>query len=348
VCVLAVQQITKNRFVSENWMDEKQDSQLRLVALECYAAIMRSLAVWSKKVEGHSNAYIDEADAEAERKARAEKEPSRSSVSVSASVSMATGGLGGTDSLMRTPNKALNSARSLGSASAAVTEREVASAAGSGSASVSTVLSFNSAATASEEKENQKTAEGAGGAGAGAGEGESPEPADTPSAQPSATPSGAASSAAAVSDTSSIASSNDSGVGGGAGGLAVTTASLLTSNPSSVVSTPTAATAAAGSSSASKPSFPSQFQLQRQAKLRWETGVKKFNENHKKGLQWLFEQGLVKNTPEGVAEFLHSQIRTLDKTAVCALTLWGGVFCLCVTHKKRDSCLCACVDLLLT
>lgn len=60
---------------------------------------------------------------------------------------------------------------------------------------------------------------------------------------------------------------------------------------------------------------PEQFEVLKQQKEVWETGIQIFNRKPKKGVQYLQEQHLLGTTPSEVAEWLHSDER-LDKTGL--------------------------------
>lgn len=60
---------------------------------------------------------------------------------------------------------------------------------------------------------------------------------------------------------------------------------------------------------------PEQFEVLKQQKEVWETGIQIFNRKPKKGVQYLQEQRLLGSTPSEVAEWLHSDER-LDKTGL--------------------------------
>ena len=67
--------------------------------------------------------------------------------------------------------------------------------------------------------------------------------------------------------------------------------------------------------SSTSSTFSSQFHQLRQQKQKLDTGILRFNMKPKKGLQYLFEHGLLDNTPEAVAAFFHAN-GSLDKTQV--------------------------------
>lgn len=60
---------------------------------------------------------------------------------------------------------------------------------------------------------------------------------------------------------------------------------------------------------------PEQFEVLKQQKEVWETGIQIFNRKPKKGVQYLHEQRLLGSTPVEVAEWIHSDER-LDKTGI--------------------------------
>ncbi|XP_026283039.1 brefeldin A-inhibited guanine nucleotide-exchange protein 1 isoform X2 [Frankliniella occidentalis] len=60
---------------------------------------------------------------------------------------------------------------------------------------------------------------------------------------------------------------------------------------------------------------PEQFEVLKQQKEVWESGIQIFNRKPKKGVQYLQEQRLLGSTPGEVAEWLHSDER-LDKTGI--------------------------------
>lgn len=60
---------------------------------------------------------------------------------------------------------------------------------------------------------------------------------------------------------------------------------------------------------------PEQFEVLKQQKEVWETGIQIFNRKPKKGVQYLQEQRLLGSTPLEVAEWMHSDER-LDKTGL--------------------------------
>lgn len=60
---------------------------------------------------------------------------------------------------------------------------------------------------------------------------------------------------------------------------------------------------------------PEQFEVLKQQKEIWETGIEMFNKKAKKGLQYLQDQGLLGTTPDDIAEFFHNDER-LDKTVI--------------------------------
>ena len=84
--------------------------------------------------------------------------------------------------------------------------------------------------------------------------------------------------------------------------------------PQSPQSDERSATASPPPSSSSSASLD-KFQLQRQQKQRFDTGVFKFNSKPKAGLKFLQEHGLVGTTAEAVAHFFHTY-PGLDKTAI--------------------------------
>lgn len=61
--------------------------------------------------------------------------------------------------------------------------------------------------------------------------------------------------------------------------------------------------------------LPEEFEERKHRKEVMETGIEMFNRKPKKGIMFLQERGLIGNTPEGVAKWLHEDER-LDKTAV--------------------------------
>ncbi|KOX73316.1 Brefeldin A-inhibited guanine nucleotide-exchange protein 2 [Melipona quadrifasciata] len=63
------------------------------------------------------------------------------------------------------------------------------------------------------------------------------------------------------------------------------------------------------------PDSPEQYEVQKQQKEVWETGIDIFNRKPSKGVQYLQEQGLLGNSSEDVARWLHMDER-LDKTAI--------------------------------
>ncbi|XP_029046821.1 brefeldin A-inhibited guanine nucleotide-exchange protein 2 isoform X2 [Osmia bicornis bicornis] len=63
------------------------------------------------------------------------------------------------------------------------------------------------------------------------------------------------------------------------------------------------------------PDSPEQYEVQKQQKEVWETGIDIFNRKPSKGVQYLQEQGLLGNSFEDVARWLHMDER-LDKTAI--------------------------------
>jgi brefeldin A-inhibited guanine nucleotide-exchange protein len=50
--------------------------------------------------------------------------------------------------------------------------------------------------------------------------------------------------------------------------------------------------------------------------MKLDSGILKFKLNPNKGLQWLVSEGLLEYTPEAVTDFLHANMKTLDKVAV--------------------------------
>ncbi|KAH0950826.1 hypothetical protein HN011_007853 [Eciton burchellii] len=63
------------------------------------------------------------------------------------------------------------------------------------------------------------------------------------------------------------------------------------------------------------PDSPEQYEVQKQQKEVWETGIEIFSRKPGKGVQYLQEQGLLGTLPEDVARWLHLDER-LDKTAI--------------------------------
>ncbi|XP_011503238.1 PREDICTED: brefeldin A-inhibited guanine nucleotide-exchange protein 1 [Ceratosolen solmsi marchali] len=63
------------------------------------------------------------------------------------------------------------------------------------------------------------------------------------------------------------------------------------------------------------PDSPEQYEVQKQQKEVWETGIEIFNRKPIKGVQYLQEQSLLGTTVEEVARWLHTDER-LDKTAI--------------------------------
>ncbi|XP_072762890.1 brefeldin A-inhibited guanine nucleotide-exchange protein 1 [Anoplolepis gracilipes] len=63
------------------------------------------------------------------------------------------------------------------------------------------------------------------------------------------------------------------------------------------------------------PDSPEQYEVQKQQKEVWETGIEIFSRKPGKGVQYLQEQGLLGTSPEDVARWLHLDER-LDKTAI--------------------------------
>ncbi|KAG7208279.1 hypothetical protein KM043_014522 [Ampulex compressa] len=63
------------------------------------------------------------------------------------------------------------------------------------------------------------------------------------------------------------------------------------------------------------PDSPEQYEVQKQQKEVWEAGIDIFNRKPSKGVQYLQEQGLLGNSAEDVARWLHMDER-LDKTAL--------------------------------
>ncbi|OAD52521.1 Brefeldin A-inhibited guanine nucleotide-exchange protein 1 [Eufriesea mexicana] len=63
------------------------------------------------------------------------------------------------------------------------------------------------------------------------------------------------------------------------------------------------------------PDSPEQYEVQKQQKEVWETGIDIFNRKPSKGVQYLQEQSLLGNSSEDVARWLHMDER-LDKTAI--------------------------------
>lgn len=63
------------------------------------------------------------------------------------------------------------------------------------------------------------------------------------------------------------------------------------------------------------PDSPEQYEVQKQQKEVWETGIEIFSRKPGKGVQYLQEQGLLGTSPENVARWLHLDER-LDKTAI--------------------------------
>ncbi|XP_032451671.1 brefeldin A-inhibited guanine nucleotide-exchange protein 1 isoform X2 [Nasonia vitripennis] len=63
------------------------------------------------------------------------------------------------------------------------------------------------------------------------------------------------------------------------------------------------------------PDSPEQYEVQKQQKEVWETGIEIFNRKPSKGVQYLQEQGLLGATVDHVARWLHVDDR-LDKTAI--------------------------------
>ncbi|KZC08824.1 Brefeldin A-inhibited guanine nucleotide-exchange protein 2 [Dufourea novaeangliae] len=63
------------------------------------------------------------------------------------------------------------------------------------------------------------------------------------------------------------------------------------------------------------PDSPEQYEVQKQQKEVWETGIEIFNRKPSKGVQYLQDQGLLGNSSEDVARWLHMDER-LDKTAI--------------------------------
>ncbi|XP_023318748.1 brefeldin A-inhibited guanine nucleotide-exchange protein 1 isoform X2 [Trichogramma pretiosum] len=63
------------------------------------------------------------------------------------------------------------------------------------------------------------------------------------------------------------------------------------------------------------PDSPEQYEVQKQQKEVWETGIEIFNRKPPKGVAYLQEQGLLGTTEEDIARWLHTDER-LDKTAL--------------------------------
>ncbi|KAK2184722.1 hypothetical protein NP493_255g01035 [Ridgeia piscesae] len=76
-------------------------------------------------------------------------------------------------------------------------------------------------------------------------------------------------------------------------------------------------TGSANNMSASTPTVdtPEQFEVLKQQKEIWETGIDMFRKKPKKGLQYLQEHGLLGPSPDDIAEFFHMDDR-LDKVAI--------------------------------
>ncbi|CAF4488945.1 unnamed protein product [Rotaria sp. Silwood2] len=58
------------------------------------------------------------------------------------------------------------------------------------------------------------------------------------------------------------------------------------------------------------------FELVRQRKELFEKGIELFNQNIKKGLEYLIDKNLLNNEPEDIAQFFHSYQDLLDKTVI--------------------------------
>jgi brefeldin A-inhibited guanine nucleotide-exchange protein len=58
------------------------------------------------------------------------------------------------------------------------------------------------------------------------------------------------------------------------------------------------------------------FEIVRQRKELFEKGIDLFNQNPKKGLEYLSERNLIHNEPEEIAQFFHSYQDLLDKTLI--------------------------------
>ena len=58
------------------------------------------------------------------------------------------------------------------------------------------------------------------------------------------------------------------------------------------------------------------FELVRQRKELLERGIDIFNQNSKKGLEYLIEKNLLTNEPEEIAQFFHAYQDLLDKTVI--------------------------------
>uniref|UniRef100_A0A7S3ZII8 SEC7 domain-containing protein n=1 Tax=Lotharella globosa TaxID=91324 RepID=A0A7S3ZII8_9EUKA len=65
----------------------------------------------------------------------------------------------------------------------------------------------------------------------------------------------------------------------------------------------------------SRPAFSAQFNMQRERRNMIEKSILLFNRKPKKGIKFLFENGLLKNDPKAVADFLKTQ-KKLDKTQI--------------------------------
>ncbi|KAL6259969.1 hypothetical protein P5V15_009878 [Pogonomyrmex californicus] len=98
----------------------------------------------------------------------------------------------------------------------------------------------------------------------------------------------------------------------------------LTDPPDTAPETPLPRYGSAGSLSSANssltgnkevPDSPEQYEVQKQQKEVWETGIEIFSRKPGKGVQYLQEQGLLGSSPEDVARWLHLDER-LDKTAI--------------------------------
>ncbi len=58
------------------------------------------------------------------------------------------------------------------------------------------------------------------------------------------------------------------------------------------------------------------YEIIRQQKELRQKGIDLFNQNPKKGLEYLCEKGLLHNEPEDIAQFFHSEQDRLDKTLI--------------------------------